>query len=360
MIIKKISILDEFKCSAEKCQVSCCRGWKIPVDPKMYIKYLVLKGMLGTALRCSIEKKDDMVAFRSGLKGCPFWGIDRLCYLQKKYGQEYMPLVCIQFPRQLYNLGFFCEEILYLACPEAARLFLMHINDNAPLNFVLSEGEVDYDINTTNDDREFLDYLVKARSELIGLLENDCTYNDNAITDYAISAQNAVLSNNAAVGIKALPSPNQFWNKDTPSSYKSFTCVDMNKLMFNGFYHSNLRTISPFLYKLCRKYIRELGTLANSKPTVADNKLNKLINDLYGKVEYLPNLLKRYYEYFLFAEFLDIFEDYSFSKHIAFGVDKTNMLLVLLAVYAKDKSTVSIDEISRIIAVFERRAPQIY
>jgi hypothetical protein len=133
----------------------------------------------------------------------------------------------------------------------------------------------------------------------------------------------------------------------------------MNKLMFNGFYHPNLRTTSPFLYKLCRKYIRELGTLAKTRPTVADNKLNRLIQDLHGKIDNLPNLLKRYYEYFLLADFLDIFEDYSFSKHVAFGVDKTNMLLVFLAVYAKGKSTVSVDEIAKIIAVFERRAPQI-
>jgi hypothetical protein len=130
--------------------------------------------------------------------------------------------------------------------------------------------------------------------------------------------------------------------------------------MFNGFYHSNLRTVSPFLYKLCRKYMRELGTLAKTRPAAADNKLNRLIQDLHGKIDNLPNLLKRYYEYFLLADFLDIFEDYSFSKHVAFGVDKTNMLLVFLAVYAKGKSKISVNEIAKIIAVFERRAPQIY
>jgi hypothetical protein len=354
MIVKTLSLLNEFKCSASKCPVSCCRGWKIPVDNKMYMKYLNQKGLLGKALRCSIERKDDIVAFRSGLTGCPFWGLDKLCYLQKKYEQEYMPLVCIQFPRQLYNLGFFCEETLYLACPEAARLFLSHINDSTPLDFIVSEKEPGYEPSTTNDDGEFLNYLVKSRAELISLLENGCAYNSNIITNYALSAQNAALEG------KPLPYPKDFENNKTVSSCNSFNCTEMNKLMFNGFYHSGLRTISPFLYMLCRKYFLELGTFSKLKPDIANRKLNKLTDELYSKIDNLPNLIKRYYEYFLLTDFLDIFEDYSFSKHITFGVDKVNMLLVFLAIYAKGKKSLSTDDLIKIIAVFERRAPQIY
>jgi hypothetical protein len=354
MIVKTLSLLNEFKCSASKCPVSCCRGWKIPVDDKMYTKYLNQRGLIGTALRCSIEKKDDIVSFRSGLNGCPFWGLDKLCYLQKKYELEYMPLVCIQFPRQLYNLGFFCEETLYLACPEAASLFLAHINDNSPFDFTVSERDPDYEPNTTNDDSEFLNYLIKSRAELITLLENGCAYNSNIITDYALSAQNAALEG------KPLPFPNDFENNEAVSSCNSFTCAKMNNLMFNGFYHSSLRTISPFLYKLCKKYIYEFGTFSKLKPDIANRKLNMLTNELYSKVDNLSNLIKRYYEYFLLTDFLDIFEDYSFSKHITFGVDKLNMLLVFLAIYAKGRKSLSSSEIAKIIAVFERRAPQIY
>jgi hypothetical protein len=103
---------------------------------------------------------------------------------------------------------------------------------------------------------------------------------------------------------------------------------------------------------MCRKYLKDIHS--------SDRKLNSLIKDLYGKIENLPNILRRYYEYFLLSDFLDIFEDYSFSRHISYGIAKTNMLLVFMAVYAKDKRTVSVDEISKIIAVFERRVPQIY
>lgn len=57
MLIKRISIYNEFQCVGAACSVNCCRGWKIPIDHDMYLKYLAEKGLLGTMLRCSIEKK---------------------------------------------------------------------------------------------------------------------------------------------------------------------------------------------------------------------------------------------------------------------------------------------------------------
>ena len=83
-----------------------------------------------------------------------------------------MPTVCIQFPRQLYNLDFFCEETLYLACPEAARLFLAFAAGDRPFEFTVTEGNADYKVNTTNDDKKFLDHLLRSRDELIEMLES--------------------------------------------------------------------------------------------------------------------------------------------------------------------------------------------
>lgn len=74
---------------------------------------------------------------------------------------------------------------------------------------------------------------------------------------------------------------------------------------------------------------------------------------------YLDNLLNRYYEYFLYTDFLDIFEDYSFSKHLLYGIAKAHMLWLFLALYAENRKHLGTDEIARVIAVYERRAPQI-
>ena len=77
--IKRISLYNEFHCIGAACSVNCCRGWKVPIDRDMYLKYLKEKGLFGFLLRCSIHHSGDLTAFRSTLHGCPFWGLDRLC-----------------------------------------------------------------------------------------------------------------------------------------------------------------------------------------------------------------------------------------------------------------------------------------
>ncbi len=349
MQIKRISILNEFECTGAQCPASCCRGWKVPIERDMYFKYLTEKGFFGALLRCCIEKKDELVAFRSTFRGCPFWGLDRLCGIQKKYGTDYMPAVCIQFPRQLYNLEFFCEETLYLACPEAARLFLVYAAQEKPFAFTVCEGSAGYEVNTTNDDKAFLDYLLQSRAELASLINSGMRFDSMAILNYGRDAQNACL------GSTPLPSPLAYQSSD---SYV-IGSARMNKLFLNGFYHPSLRTLSPFLYKLCQKYIRRFGVLSRMNPASADEKLDALTQKLTKKVPHLDNILNRYYEYYLYTSFLDIFEDYSFSKHLVFGIAKTAMLRLFLALYAENKKHVETDEIAKIIAVYERRAPQI-
>lgn len=349
MLIRQISILNEFQCTGAECSFNCCRGWKVPVDHDMYMKYLHEKGLFGTLLRCSIEKTDDLVAFRSTPHGCPFWGFDRLCTMQKKHGTDYMPAVCIQFPRQLYNLEFFCEETLYLACPEAARLFLVSVYEKKPFDFTVHEGSVSYEVNTTNDDKAFLDYLLKSREELASMLQGGARFDSMAITEYGRDAQDACLAQAPLPSPLAYESTQQF----------QIDSKRMNTLFYNGLYHPSLRTISPFLYKLCRKYIRKFGAQSRTDHSAADQKLTALKNSLYQKIPNLDNLLNRYYEYYLYTDFLDIFEDYSFSKHLLYGIAKAHMLWLFLALYAENRQQVGTDEIARIIAVYERRAPQI-
>ena len=349
MQIKRISILNEFQCTGTDCSANCCRGWKVPVNHDMYMKYLNEKGAFGILLRCSVEKKDDFTVFRSIFQSCPFWGPDHLCSIQKKHGTAYMPDVCIQFPRQLYNLDFFCEETLFLACPEAARLFLVSAAENKPFDFTVTEGNVTYEVNTTNDERDYLDYLLKSREELVSMLRNGTRFDNMAILEYGHDAHNACL------GQTPLPSPLTYESKE---QYQ-IDCEKMNTLFFHGFYHPALRKLSPFLYKICQKYIRRLGTLCETNPAAADQKYIILKQSLYQKIPDLDNLLNRYYEYYLYTNFLDIYEDYSFSKHLLFGIAKTHMLWIFLALYAENKKQISTNEIAKIIAVYERRSPQI-
>ena len=350
MEIKRISIFNEFKCTTEACPANCCRNiWKVPIDPDMYAKYRSEKGIWGLLLRCSTVNRQDMTIFRNTFRGCPFWGRDHLCSIQKKLGESYMPAVCIQFPRQLYNLEFFCEETLYLACPEAARLFLDSAAGDRPFEFTVTEGNVSYEVNTTNDDREFLDYLLKTRDELIQMLENGVSYDNMAILQYGQDAQNACLSQ------VPLPSPQ---GCESEEHYR-VTCEKIDNWLFNGFYHPKLRTLSPLLYQLCRKYIRKFGGQDRRNIGAANRKLAALQENLHEKMPDLKKILNRYYEYYLLTDFLDIFEDYSFSKHLRTGIVKTHLLWLFIALYAEDRETINPYEIATVIAVYERRAPRI-
>ncbi|MDE7284275.1 MAG: hypothetical protein K2N85_11935, partial [Lachnospiraceae bacterium] len=67
-----------------------------------------------------------------------------------------------------------------------------------------------------------------------------------------------------------------------------------------------------------------------------------------------------YYEYYLLTNFLDIYEDYSFSKHLRDGIIKTHLLRLFIALYAEDREKINLNEIATVMAVFERRAPRIY
>lgn len=350
MEIKRISILNEFKCIAEKCPANCCRNmWKVPINPDMYAKYRREKGLWGLLLRCSTVKRQGVAAFRNTFRGCPFWGTDHLCGIQKKHGAAYMPTVCIQFPRQLYNLNYFCEETLYLACPEAARLFLVSAAGDRPFEFTAAEGNVSYKVNTTNDDREFLDYLLNARDELIKMLESGVSFDNMAILHYGQDAQNACL------GKTPLPSPPDYESRE----HYRITCDKTDDWLFNGFYHPRLRTISPLLYQLCRKYILKFGRRNRRDPGAADQKLAALEESLHEKIPDLHKILNRYYEYYLLTNFLDIYEDYSFSKHLVFGIAKTHLLWLFIALYAEDRENIDICEIAKVMAIYERRAPQI-
>ena len=350
MEIKRISIFNEFKCIAGDCPINCCsNSWKVPIDHETYTKYRKEKGVLGLLLRCSTVRRQGIVTFRNTFRGCPFWGTDHLCGMQKKYGASYMPVICGQFPRQLYHLDFFCEETLYLACPEAARLFLVSVAEDRPFAFTVMEGSVSYKVNTTNDDKEFLEELLGARDELIMMLKSGVFFDSRAILNYGQDAQNACLGKNP------LPSPLDY---ESQERYR-ITCEKIDNMLFHGFYHPKLRTISPLLYKLCRKYIRKFGRQGRRNPDAANRKLAALRKSLYEKIPDLDKFLNRYYEYYLLTNFLNIYEDYCFSKHLLFGIAKANLLWLLIALYAEDKEMIDPLEIATVMAVFERRAPQI-
>ena len=83
MLIKRISIYQEFHCIGADCPVSCCRGWKIPINHEIYLKYLHQKGLFGAVLKLLMIKKEDLDLISKFTETMPLWGLDHLCTIQK-------------------------------------------------------------------------------------------------------------------------------------------------------------------------------------------------------------------------------------------------------------------------------------
>lgn len=104
--------------------------------------------------------------------------------------------------------------------------------------------------------------------------------------------------------------------------------------------------------------------LTKSNPAAADRKLNALLERTYDYVPDFDALMISYYIYFLQKNFLDIYEDYCFLKHMLCGMAQVQMLGLFVALYCKDrrgkkKGPLPTDELALILAIYERRAPQI-
>ena len=127
------SFYPAFRCRAERCRHSCCRGWEIDVDEQSAALYRKLPGELGDELRRALFADEEGWHFRlDGEERCPFLEADGLCRLIKNLGEEALCDICALHPRffeeldadELWGLGLSCEEATALLLGEKALRFV--------------------------------------------------------------------------------------------------------------------------------------------------------------------------------------------------------------------------------------------
>ena len=119
-----------FRCTGADCEDTCCYGWRVSIDEETYEKY---QHCPDSDLRSSLNKlitidtssrgKNDYASLNLSKSGCAFLS-ERLCSIQTKLGESYLPKTCATYPRVLNLVGDVLETTLDLSCPEAARLAL--------------------------------------------------------------------------------------------------------------------------------------------------------------------------------------------------------------------------------------------
>lgn len=117
---------ENFKCIADKCQHTCCKGWEIDIDDETMLFYEAVDGKLGERLKKSIEND------KSGIphfvldkdERCPFLNENGLCDIYSELGENCLCQICYDHPRFRNFLADRTEIGLGLSCEAAGKLIL--------------------------------------------------------------------------------------------------------------------------------------------------------------------------------------------------------------------------------------------
>ncbi|MBO5373642.1 MAG: flagellin lysine-N-methylase [Lachnospiraceae bacterium] len=171
----------EFRCTADKCEDTCCAGWQIVIDEKSLVNYR----KICRKLLVSIVKESDKNSFsklwkmftlvnwsegtfRQDMeKRCAFLNEHNLCDLYIAHGEKSLCKTCKQYPRHVEEFEGVREITLSISCPEVARILMER---KTPVTFLSQEkeGEEEYE----DFDPFLFSILEDARKEMLIILQN--------------------------------------------------------------------------------------------------------------------------------------------------------------------------------------------
>ncbi len=351
MKVHELSYYSQFQCTMGNCPNTCCHGWQIELDQATVQKYMTMSKLDGLLLRSRLKRRNGTVMFKNSNGSCPFLTKELLCKIQLSLGEDYMADVCRIFPRHRINYGLFAEELLFLACPQACRLFLNHLDH---LYFQTAEREVNYAKTGTNEDTDYLQELLGIRHALTARIMDSnlplpMLY--TGLLSYAKKLQQFYITNYKAKR-KPCSLPDPADSLSSPAAPLIIPHDTTYAMLTSGFYHIFLKFVSPFLYDLCQMYFKQFRRLI---PTNGDAMLKELKDFLHSSNPNADRILRAYLVYYLLENFFATYEDYSFYKNISIGIMHTHLLELFLALYYKKNLSLTEDEIIQIITVCTRR-----
>lgn len=346
MKIYRISFFDNFRCLSKNCPDTCCKGWIIPLDDDALSLYHSQSGLLLLRLLLTERKSDGIVCFNKNSRTCPHLTADKLCYLQKKHGEEFLCTACREYPRLYSNYKYFAKECLDLSCPVSARLFINNIDN---LSYEIIEDEISYELTVTNDDENFLNSLHMWEGKICDYISEN-KFNLNIafanIMNFARITQNSYTKN---------PS-DDFLNKDFTFDITLPFNIDIlttDRIINSELFHKKIKITDPFLYKLCRLYDKKFNNLSISDGNNLLSELTKLIETYYGNIH---SLLSSYCSYIIKCTYLNTYEDYSFIKNLTMPFIHTHLLAIFIFVYADKYKKLDDDDLIKIITAYDKRA----
>ncbi|MGG7214760.1 flagellin lysine-N-methylase, partial [Clostridium nigeriense] len=146
--ILKIKGYHKFKCTADKCKFTCCKGWDINVDTNTYNKWREKDNLnyLLDNVRLIKSHGENTYLIKKETKGeCPLLTNEGLCNIVIDHGDEYLSLTCKNFPRIENNFDYVKELTLSCSCPEVVNIISnmkekVYIDSNDSLSYIEDLG----------------------------------------------------------------------------------------------------------------------------------------------------------------------------------------------------------------------------
>lgn len=128
----------EFSCLADRCEATCCAGWKIVVDREAYERFQKTEPeWLREDILSHINKKEDRYCFDNLAGGrCAMLDEDGLCRIQRNTSEEMLCNTCRKFPRLTAAIDGEVWISLAASCPAVSR-YLLH----DPVEWITLQGE---------------------------------------------------------------------------------------------------------------------------------------------------------------------------------------------------------------------------
>ena len=167
MLYIKPNYYNKFKCTADKCEATCCAGWQIVIDDDSLERYEKEQSSYGDVLREHIDWGEGVFK-QDSCKRCAFLNPDNLCDMYKHLGEESLCMTCTNYPRHIEEFENIREITLAISCPEAAHIIL---NQKEPITFATEEVESEEE-EFEDFDPFFFSYLEAGREILLKILQN--------------------------------------------------------------------------------------------------------------------------------------------------------------------------------------------
>ena len=137
MINIDAEIYREFRCKADKCKHSCCKGWEIDIDEDTLEFYKGLDTELGNEIMQNIQEGEDTFFKLTSDERCPFLKDNGLCKIIEELGEDGLCDICRLHPRFFEDINDYSLAGVGLSCEKATELLF----EKTSLAFIISDNE---------------------------------------------------------------------------------------------------------------------------------------------------------------------------------------------------------------------------